>query len=258
MLSLSFFLSFSYTLSLILFLIGTCSVSFILVYSYYLSPSWSIPSLSSPFLITFFSLSLVYSYNGSLYVVVYGTIDSRKYLLSLSLFSLLSILYFSFSPTVVYSLKKSIPYLFFLFFFSSSNTVNERSIENLPMTGFEPHTSGVGSDFYKNWATTTAQSLLFILTLCPYFTQTLSLTFSIFLIIRFLLFIYSHGISLFSDSIYIHIYSVETAAAGASASTGGRCLNRMKHPPYISLSSKTWIKTFLDVLFCKNADDDHK
>ena len=31
----------------------------------------------------------------------------------------------------------------------------------LPMTGFEPWTSGIGSDRSSNWATTTAQTFIF-------------------------------------------------------------------------------------------------
>ena len=49
--------------------------------------------------------------------------------------------------------------LFLIFFFSIQLTVNIQ-FNFLLMTGFEPRTSGVGSDCSTNWATTTAQDVL--------------------------------------------------------------------------------------------------
>ena len=66
-------------------------------------------------------------------------------------------------PPIIISAKKSsywkkwaIPGLFFfIFVFSIQLTVNVR-YKFLPMTGFEPRTSGIGSNRSTNWATTTA------------------------------------------------------------------------------------------------------
>ena len=62
----------------------------------------------------------------------------------------------------VFFLKWSIPGLFsFIFVFSihSWQQTNVQYINKyLPMTGFEPRTSGIGSDCSTNWATTTAYS----------------------------------------------------------------------------------------------------
>ena len=49
------------------------------------------------------------------------------------------------------------PLFFFIFVFSIQLTVNVR-YKFLPMTGFEPRTSGIGSDRSTNWATTTAKN----------------------------------------------------------------------------------------------------
>ena len=46
---------------------------------------------------------------------------------------------------------------FFIFVFSIQLTVGRRSKWILPMLGFIPRTSGVGSSHSTNWATTTAQ-----------------------------------------------------------------------------------------------------
>ena len=64
------------------------------------------------------------------------------------------------SPTHPYHsfvfFKWAIPGLFFfIFVFSIQLTVNVR-YKFLPMTGFEPRTSGIGSDRSTNWATTTS------------------------------------------------------------------------------------------------------
>ena len=46
----------------------------------------------------------------------------------------------------------------FFFYFHLFNTVDSKLvISSLPKTGFEPRTSGVGSDHSTNWATTTAR-----------------------------------------------------------------------------------------------------
>ena len=49
-------------------------------------------------------------------------------------------------------LKWAIPVLFFFIFVFSTQKIND-----LSMTGFKPRTSGVGSDYSTNWATTTVQ-----------------------------------------------------------------------------------------------------
>ena len=46
--------------------------------------------------------------------------------------------------------------LFFFIFVSS--TVNSKYVQILPMTGFEPQTSGVGSNRTANWGTSTFNS----------------------------------------------------------------------------------------------------
>ena len=60
-------------------------------------------------------------------------------------------------------LKWAIPASFSLFS-SFQNTIDSKQMFNiykiLPMTGFEPRTSGIGSDRSSNWATTTAQDPL--------------------------------------------------------------------------------------------------
>ena len=63
------------------------------------------------------------------------------------------------SILLIYFFKKwAIPGLFFFIFVCSIQlTVNVRH-KFLPMTGFEPRTSGFGSDRSTNWATTTALS----------------------------------------------------------------------------------------------------
>ena len=50
---------------------------------------------------------------------------------------------------------------FFIFVFSNFNTVNIQ-YNFLPMTGFGPRTSGVGSNRSTNWATTTDQIYQFL------------------------------------------------------------------------------------------------
>ena len=53
--------------------------------------------------------------------------------------------------------ERAIPDFFFLYF-SLFNTVdNEQLNKNLPMTGFELQTSGVGSNRSTNWAKISAQ-----------------------------------------------------------------------------------------------------
>ena len=57
---------------------------------------------------------------------------------------------------------KKLPFLAsfsFIFVFSIQLTVNNVQYKCLPMTGFEPRTSGIGSDRSTNWATTTAHHL---------------------------------------------------------------------------------------------------
>ena len=54
--------------------------------------------------------------------------------------------------------KWAIPGIFlFIFVFSIQLIVNNFSIKILPMTGFKPWTSGIGSDRSTNWVTTTSQ-----------------------------------------------------------------------------------------------------
>ena len=58
------------------------------------------------------------------------------------------------SNSLMIFLKRATPGLFFSIF----NTVDsqQHSIKTLPMLGFEPQTSGVGSNRFANCATTTA------------------------------------------------------------------------------------------------------
>ena len=44
----------------------------------------------------------------------------------------------------------------FIFVFSIQLTVNNVQYKRLPMTGFKPQTSGIGSNSFTNWATNTA------------------------------------------------------------------------------------------------------
>ena len=57
-------------------------------------------------------------------------------------------------------------YLFRLFNTVQSKQVNKCSILILPMTGFEPRPSGIGSDCSTNWATTTSQPVNSYLCIC--------------------------------------------------------------------------------------------
>ena len=78
------------------------------------------------------------------------------------------VIYHSSRPLFPYShlfhsffLKKwAIPGLFFFIFLSFLYTIDSKQMFNknnfLPKTGFEPGTSGIGSDHSTNWATTTA------------------------------------------------------------------------------------------------------
>ena len=66
----------------------------------------------------------------------------------------------SYPSRSTFFIKMAIPGLFFfIFVFSVQLTVNIQ-YKFLPMTGFEPRTSGIGSDRSTNWATTTAQDPL--------------------------------------------------------------------------------------------------
>ena len=57
--------------------------------------------------------------------------------------------------------KWAIPHLFFyIFVLALQFTVENVLYKSLPMTGFEPRTSGVWSDHSTNWATTTAHNCL--------------------------------------------------------------------------------------------------
>ena len=65
------------------------------------------------------------------------------------------------SILIVCSFWGAIPGLFFfIFVFSVQLTVNIDQYKFLPMTGFKPQTSGIGSDRSTNCATTTAQPLI--------------------------------------------------------------------------------------------------
>ena len=59
--------------------------------------------------------------------------------------------------------KWAIPGLFFCLFSSFQYSCQYTNVpyKSLPMTGFKPRTSGVGSDRSTNWATTTAQMFCF-------------------------------------------------------------------------------------------------
>ena len=67
--------------------------------------------------------------------------------------------YFVFYKMFFFKKKWAIPGLFF-FISSFQYTVDSKQMFNinkfLPMTGFEPRTSGIGSDCSTNWATTTS------------------------------------------------------------------------------------------------------
>ena len=67
--------------------------------------------------------------------------------------------------------KKNGPFLASFSLFSSFQyTVDSKQMFNinkfLPMTGFEPRTSGIGSDRSTNWAKTTSQIFKLAKTLC--------------------------------------------------------------------------------------------
>ena len=83
--------------------------------------------------------------------------------------------FYSFSLYIYFSLSLSLSLfklaiigLFFLYFhlFNLQLTAKQCSMLILPMTGFEPRTSGVGSDRSTNWATTIS-SLSLSLTFSP-------------------------------------------------------------------------------------------
>ena len=64
---------------------------------------------------------------------------------------------------------------FFIFIFSLQLTVNVQN-KFLLMTGFEPLTSGIGSDHSTNWATTTAHTCVFKFNLSRCYSPTLPIT----------------------------------------------------------------------------------